>query len=381
MSNELQLSFQGSATIYAIIRRHADAWVWNQTQLAFEAWNSSHLDDYDLALADSGGDLYQGDWPSAILSGRYRVLYYRMSVSVPGDDDLLLATQDLDWNGIHATTVSDIELNDDALTTLESIKRHLRITNSSSDELLAELINQVSSRIQLICDRQFKRQVHQQRYTSTHQGHIILKHFPVRAIHRVSTGAIAALTVQYTGNAIRASVAVSDSALLLRSLDANGAITTHELEFANYPTISMLIAVIDALTGWAGTLSQDGPSSELHPMVGADAKSKMVWLSIADHADTAYQLDWPTGSLRLGQPFGNGPVLVTYEAGYDIIPADLVAVTNELVAQAYHLGTHDTNLQREDLGDHAITLASAVSLNDDQLARLRPYMNLQLAGV
>jgi hypothetical protein len=72
---------------------------------------------------------------------------------------------------------------------------------------------------------------------------------------------------------------------------------------------------------------------------------------------------------------------VTYEAGYDIIPADLVQVTNELVAQAFHLGSHDTNLQRESLGDHAVTLTSAVSLNDDQLARLRPYMNLQLTGV
>tara|TARA_B100000941_G_C28314106_1_gene453091 strand:- start:369 stop:719 length:351 start_codon:yes stop_codon:yes gene_type:complete len=116
-------------------------------------------------------------------------------------------------------------------------------------------------------------------------------------------------------------------------------------------------------------------------MVGADAKSSMVWLNVPNYTDTAYQLDWPTGSLRLSQPFHTAPILVSYEAGYDIIPADLVQITNELVAQAYHLGKHDTNLKRESLGDHAITLSSAVSLNDDQLARLRPYMNLQLSGV
>jgi hypothetical protein len=381
MSNELQLSFQGSANLYAIIRRHSDAWVWNNTRLAFETWNSANLDDYDLPLLDNGGDLYQADWPNSMSPGRYRVLFYRLANSFPANEDLLLATEDVDWNGNNVNSVSDIELDDDALTTLESIKRHLRITDSDSDTFLAELINQISGRIQLICDRQFKRQVHMQRFTSLCNGHIILKHFPVRAIHRVSSGNIAALTVQYTGSAIRASVAVSDTAVLLRTLDSNGTLTTHELEFISYPTISTLIAVIDTLTGWAGSLSLDGPSSELHPMVGDDAKTRMVWLNVPNHTDTAYQLDWPTGSLRLGQPFGNGPVFVTYEAGYDIIPADLVQVTNELVAQAFHLGSHDTNLQRESLGDHAVTLTSAVSLNDDQLARLRPYMNLQLTGV
>jgi hypothetical protein len=257
----------------------------------------------------------------------------------------------------------------------------MRITDMESDPLLAELINQISGRIQLICDRQFKRQLHQERFNHVNNGYIVLRHFPVRAIHRVSSGNNAAMTVQYTGNAIRASVAVSNAALLLRTLEAGGTMTTHELEFTNYPTISMLVAVIDAISGWAGTLTQDGPSSELHPMVGGDAKSQMVWLNTPANMDTAFQLDWPTGSLRLGSPFITGPVLVSYEAGYDIIPADVVQITNELVAQAFHLGTHDTNLSRESLGDHAVMLSTTVSLNDDQLARLRPYMNLQLTGV
>ena len=203
----------------------------------------------------------------------------------------------------------------------------------------------------------------------------------MRAIHRVCTGNIAALTVQYTGSALRASVAVSDTALLLRSLLSNGTLTTHALEFVNYTTVSALIATIDTLEGWAGTLAKDGPSNELHPMIGADAKSNMLWLNVPDQMDTAYQLDWLTGSLRLSQPFVKSPVLVSYEAGYDIIPADLSLITNQLVAQAYHMGNHDTNLKSEKLGDHAITLSSAVSLNDEQLTRLRPYMNLQLSGV
>ncbi|MBL4700327.1 MAG: hypothetical protein JKX85_03635 [Phycisphaeraceae bacterium] len=381
MANELQLSFQGNASIYAIIRRHSDAWVWNNTLLSFESWDTANLDDYDLPLSDADGDLYQANWPSSMVAGQYRLLYYRLAVGVPADDDLLLATTDMEWNGIAASPVSSIELDDDALTTLESIKRHLRISDVSSDTLLAELINQISGRIQLICDRQFKRQIHHERLANVTNGHIVLKHFPVRAIDRVSTGNQAALTVQYTGSSIRASVAVSGTALLLRTLDANGTLTTHTLEFASYPTISMLVAIIDTLAGWAGTLSEDGPSNELHPMVGADAKSNMIWLNVPNHTDTTYQLDWPTGSLRLGHPFSAGPALVTYEAGYDIIPRDIAQVANELVAQAYHLGRHDTNLQREKLGDHAMTLVSAVSLNDDQLARLRPYMNLQLAGV
>ena len=381
MTNQLQLSYQGSATLYAIIRRHSDAWVWNNTLLAFESWNSANIQDYDLPLTDAEGDLYQGDWPGNMASGRYRVLYYRMSAGSPATDDLLLGTDDLDWNGNTTSPVSDIQLDDDALTTLESVKRHLRITDTDSDQLLAELINQISGRIQLICDRQFKRQVHHERFNHVSNAHLVLRHFPVRAIHRVSTGNAAAMTVQYTGDAIRASLAISDSALFLRTLDASGTLATHELAFANYPTIYMLVAVIDTVTGWDGTLTQDGPSSELHPMVGADAKSQRVWLNVPASTDTAFSLDWPTGSLRLGSPFVNGPVLVSYEAGYDIIPADLVQITNELVTQAYHLGKHDTNLSRESLGDHAISLSTAVSLNDDQLSRLRPYMNLQLSGV
>lgn len=381
MANELKISFQGEASIYAIIRRHADAWVWNHSESIFETWNNANLDWYAITLVSAEGDLYQANWPTQMTAGRYRVLYYRMSDSQAEADDLLLASEDIDWNGSTTAPVSSVELDADAITTIESVKRHLRLSTYDSDELLAELINQISGRVQTLCDRQFKRQTHLERFTHLANGHIVLKHFPVRVVHHVSSGNKAALTVQYVGSHIRASVAVSDVALLLRTLNSNGTLTTHELEFINYPTISTLIAIVDTLDGWTATLTEDGPSCELHPMVGADAKSSMIWLNVPHHTDTAYQLDWSTGSLRLGQPFCVGPVLVNYEAGYDIVPADLQQITNELVAQAYHLGTHDTNLTREKLGDHAITLSTAVSLNDDQLARLRPYMNLQLAGV
>ncbi len=381
MANELEISYQGVASLYAVIRRHDDAYVWSVTRTTLETWADSTLDDYDIVMTDSGGDVYHANWPPTMTAGQYRVLYYRRDGALPGTSDLLLATNDIYWDGQTTTSQSTVNLDPNALTSLESIKRFLRLTQSGDDTLLVELINQTTDRIERICGRQFKQRTYRQRYHDASRTGLVLEHFPVAQIHRVSIGATAAMTAIYSGSAIRADVRVNESAVILRSISAAGTVSTHTLDFETYPTMSTLVAAVDTQVDWSATLTRDAPSADLHFSTAADARGRTVWLSYPQEEDAACHLDFATGTLHLSGPWAVGPVLVEYEAGFLVIPDDVVLVANELVAQAYHLGRRDTSVDREKIGDYSYALSGLASLSDAQLVRLRPYMNIPLGGI
>lgn len=97
---KLDIVFQGTGTLYAVIR--SGTLVWNGT--AFVAFVDADIANYDIALASQGGDLYAASFPAAVPTGRgYRVLYYEQVGVAPAITDLLLTTAALDWNGATAT--------------------------------------------------------------------------------------------------------------------------------------------------------------------------------------------------------------------------------------------------------------------------------------
>ena len=99
MANEMEITYQGSATIYATLRRQDDSYVWNTATADFEAWVDTSLADYTISLNSAGGDLYQGNWPAEVVAGDYRVLYYTQIGGSPDVTDLLIGTADHYWNG------------------------------------------------------------------------------------------------------------------------------------------------------------------------------------------------------------------------------------------------------------------------------------------
>jgi hypothetical protein len=98
MANELQTTYNGAATIYVIIRRISDAKVWDVTNSAWAAWVDGNLDDYDVALANKGGDLYAADAPSSLLDDvQYRFFYHVQAAGSPALTDFIIEKPSLFW--------------------------------------------------------------------------------------------------------------------------------------------------------------------------------------------------------------------------------------------------------------------------------------------
>jgi len=253
---------------------------------------------------------------------------------------------------------------------------------------LTELINQVSAEVERICGIQFKARDRRERLNGTHQRCLVLKQSPVIALNRLSWGCGPALTVGYTGSAISASVAVSDTALRIVSTASSGTVTTNTLLFTDYPTASLLVAAINAVSGWTATLTVDVPSADLNPLGGSDAKSRSVILAYPDRADMTYHVDYQTGLIELlgwqfpftGRdgygvfPGGHQYILAEYRSGYESIPDDVQRICNRLVQDAFYEGLTQRSVVAATLGPFSWK-ASEVQASDIKNA-LSYYIDL-----
>ena len=104
MSNELAISYPGTATIYVITRRLSDAKVRDQVADAWDTWADGDIGDYDLPLASKGGDLYAVDAHAGLVQGIiYRFTYYQQAGGSPATTDLILTSDEGTWNGSTVT--------------------------------------------------------------------------------------------------------------------------------------------------------------------------------------------------------------------------------------------------------------------------------------
>lgn len=134
MANEINITYTGSNSIYAIIRRTSDNLVWNAT--TFVSWSDGDIDNYDIQLSSAGGDYYTANFPSAISTGiLYRVLYYEQSGASPSTSDIILSSESGYWDGSSlveslvtgTTAVSTDDFDDTTLLycTVENVKKIL----------------------------------------------------------------------------------------------------------------------------------------------------------------------------------------------------------------------------------------------------------------
>ena len=376
MANELELTYQGNDTLYAIIRRHSDSKAWSVAAAALVTWADEDIGDYDVALADKGGDVHQADWPGDIAAGRYRVLYYRQAGGAPATTDLLLATSDVFWDSSTVSVPQGVTVDDYALTTLEKTKRYMRIDDPANDILLIELINQVSDRIERLCHRKFKTRTYRARHRVVDRRRIVLRHYPVLMVNRIAWGRTNALSVAYVSDAspIRATVQANDGHVRLTTVDNAGATTTMDLDAETYPTTESLATAIDLVSGWSASAAVNVPSVELSHASAVDALNCTAWLAWPDQSIEPSRVQFDTGVIELSNAPSTADVFVEYQAGYETLPDDVELVAHELVAEAFNLGKRDTTTTKEWLGDYSFALADAVTIREAQFARLRPYM-------
>lgn len=104
MSNELAVSYNGTATIYVVTRRLSDATVRDHVAAAWDTWLDGDIGDYDLPLSSKGGDLYAVDAHAGLVSGIiYRFTYYKQAGGSPAITDLVLDSNEGTWNGSTVT--------------------------------------------------------------------------------------------------------------------------------------------------------------------------------------------------------------------------------------------------------------------------------------
>lgn len=106
MSNEIAVTYPGSATIYIIIREISTGYVWDGT--AFAAWADGSIDDYDIALTSAGGDLYRGSIPSGITAATpLRITAYKQAGASPATSDLILTSWEENAPGTSSSYSND----------------------------------------------------------------------------------------------------------------------------------------------------------------------------------------------------------------------------------------------------------------------------------
>lgn len=366
MANELRANYNGSATLYAIVRQRTDLYAWNGS--AFETWADGNIATYDIPLTASGGDLYAADFPSGITTaGYYTVDYYKQAGGSPATSDYRLDGELIYWTG-QSVSYGPTGTN---LTTLAKVKEFMGISVSTYDDKLNSILTAVSRAVEKYLDTKVISESfieYANGKDSWRVGYMHLNNSPVLAISRVATRPTPALMIRNTtATNQRATVAVTSTGITLTRV-ASGVSTSNTLTWASYVTLNLLASAINSLgSGWAATVAGNAndyggwPTTLLKYIQGAlDAKSEAnVELYVEELGE--YRIDETEGTLWGEFPYGYQNVEVRYTAGWATIPDDLQMGVASLVKSVFDASNVDGNMKSERIGDYSYTLKDGFS--------------------
>ncbi len=290
MANDLKVSYTGSSSPYAIIRRRADGYVWQTTTSTVVTPVSGDIANYDVTLTSLGLDLYAADIPTDLPAGDYAVDFYEyISGSTPTTADFRLTgfefTQDPS-----AVASSPSGTN---LSTLPLVKDYAGIarTDSSHDTVLTARLQAASRLTEKYTGRLFVSEERTE-VTDGYGGFIQTAAYPITAVSKVGI-ARCGLYVSNTSSSIQqARVSLSSTTMTLVRT-ASGASTTNTLTLSSYTTITALVAAINAIgSGWVATTSYgDWPVSELETAAGGKSAKAGASFYVFDDAEVD-DFDW-----------------------------------------------------------------------------------------
>lgn len=274
---------------------------------------------------------------------------------------------------------------------------------------LPRAISAASESIRRYCQRHFNRATYSKEFQPNYRGVVRLDEIPVNQVSRVATGRDNALNIAGPASAQIARVqfaytgsyatGITNTGLILTSV-SSGTTTTNTLLFATYPTLGTMAAAISGVSGWSASAGTYGswPCTEL---VGGDSaqgalNASGAWLDVYSEDASLERLDPETGMIYL-RPYGWssaldtpawGPgwqqfadvysyprtVKVTYDAGYDSVPAPVVMACVETVQSMFSRLSTDQIVQSERAGDYSYTLRDQVSFLPESVRHaLAPY--------
>tara|TARA_R100000655_G_scaffold25910_1_gene53460 strand:- start:3515 stop:4390 length:876 start_codon:yes stop_codon:yes gene_type:complete len=280
-----------------------------------------------------------------------------------------------------------------SITSLQAVKRYLRLTTSDDDRLLTELLNAATDRIEHFCQRTFVTASYKEFISGSGTGTLLLPNYPVTAIRRIGWDRNNALSVSATTSSdLRATVEVQNDQIVLNRYDSSGSETATSLTFASNVTTSAMATAITAVSGWSATADTNVLCDELVRQGGQDALTNSAQLYFVEATDAEYRVDEETGRIdlltaqfeakwypfdpnALSFPRGSHNIFVDYDAGFTqaTVPEALQEIAWELVASAYHGGKHDPTVASESLDGYSYSTRNAIELRDDQMRRMYIY--------
>lgn len=124
MAGEIAQSYENSGTLYALVFRPSDGYIWDVSSSAFEAvgtWNNTRLDECDIPLSDVNGTMHSADFPAGVDDdGDY---FVQVLVQIGGSPDLatdwIISQGGIAWANGEEVTFSTILAADLAVKQVE----------------------------------------------------------------------------------------------------------------------------------------------------------------------------------------------------------------------------------------------------------------------
>jgi len=252
----------------------------------------------------------------------------------------------------------------------------LDITDNYQLELL---INEATAIIERYCGRNFKsRTYYHARYSGIGDDCVVVDHFPITSITSLSVGTYSVLRITNdstdAAHAYVSVTATSDSSntfvnkptsMALTIIGGtNVGVTTIDLTSETYDTLAEIETYINALgKNWSAELVSNDydnyPSYELIPMGNRECLENSAYIDVIDEPENSYNFDADIGVIYFeGDVFshGNRNVLITYTAGYSVIPNDLSVACARLAKLGWDNSRRDSSLKKEVMGDHTVEL-------------------------
>jgi hypothetical protein len=258
---------------------------------------------------------------------------------------------------------------------------------SGSDGLVQSLITAYSDAVEKWCRRRFLTQAYDELYNGNGDRRLLLRQYPLQSVQSVRYRPVTVVKVgNNTPANVQARVSVTNVGLKFFRSNAGTGYTDTSVTFASYPTLTQLVAAINALgNGWNAQVVGDSnnyggwPSADLYwpssygdPLEGVGIQESQGALgcvnggggqAFAELKMHTYELQgfqWdPRGWLLRAIPYTDPELLhpedlifpvginnfrIQYTAGYTTVPEAVQEATGRWVAYAYWEAQRDPAL-------------------------------------
>jgi len=187
------------------------------------------------------------------------------------------------------------------------------------------------------CHRDFESTSYKEYSNGDGSAHLFLKQFPIISVSRLSIGRNNAIKVNNSATSTYATVSVTSTGVVLNK---DGTETT--LLFADYATITLMVAAINNETNWSASVVNSSyasyASTELIEVMGQEClNASWAYLEIPHEPDSAFEVFPDSGIIHRpgGFPRGHRNIRTDYTAGWATLPEDLKLAVSMLVKFIY----------------------------------------------